>query len=50
MTPDERKEYAAQYRRDGYGKNADARYRAKNLLRIRAKDRARKRAKRSRKE
>lgn len=46
MTPEERKQYNAQYRREGYGRNGDARYRAKNLQEIRAKDRARKRKKR----
>lgn len=48
MTPEEQRKYAQQYRRDGYGRNADARYRAKWAERIRAKDRARKRAKRRR--
>lgn len=48
MTPEEQRKYAQQYRRDGYGRNADARYRAKWAERIRAKDRARKREKRRR--
>lgn len=48
MTPEEAREYAQQYRREGYGRNADARYRERWAEKIRARDRMRKRDKRRR--
>ena len=43
------REYAKRYREEGYGRNADARYRAKHADIIRAKDKQRKREKRMKK-
>ena len=37
------KEYAKQYRAEGYGASCDARYRARHIEEIRRKDRERKR-------
>lgn len=34
MTPEEKRAYNKQYRADGYGANADARYRARNRQRL----------------
>lgn len=34
MTPEEKMAYNKQYRADGYGANADARYRLKNRARL----------------
>ena len=48
MTPEEKRKYAERYRREGYGRNADARYREKWADVIRARDRMRKRLKRRR--
>ena len=46
MTPEEKRAYARQYRRDGYGASADARYRERWREKIREYDRLRKRDKR----
>lgn len=35
MTPEEKRAYNKQYRAEGYGANADARYRFKNAAKIR---------------
>lgn len=35
MTPEEKREYNKQYRADGYGRNADARYRLRNKDKLR---------------
>ena len=48
MTPEEKRKYAERYRREGYGRNADARYREKWADVVRARDRMRKRLKRRR--
>lgn len=48
MTPEEKREYNKQYRAEGYGANADARYRERWRDKVRAKDRMRKRDKRRR--
>lgn len=42
MTPEERRKYAREYRAEGFGRDADRRYRLRWLEKIRAKDRARK--------
>lgn len=34
MTPEQKRAYNKQYRADGYGANADARYRAKNKAKL----------------
>lgn len=34
MTPEQKRAYNKQYRAEGYGANADARYRAKNKKRL----------------
>ena len=36
MTPEQKRAYDKQYRREGYGANADARYREKNRTKIAA--------------
>ena len=46
MTPEEKRAYNKQYRADGYGANADARYREKWRERLREYDRKRKRKRR----
>lgn len=46
MTKEERREYDRAYRAEGFRKDVDARYRAKWLDKIRAKDRARKKHRR----
>lgn len=38
MTTEEKREYNAQYRREGYGANGDARYRIKHLHEYRKKN------------
>lgn len=48
MTPEEKRAYDRQYRKDGYGANADARYRERWREKIREYDRQRKRDKRRR--
>lgn len=35
MTPEEKRAYNKQYRAEGYGANADARYRLRNAAKIR---------------
>ena len=45
MTPEERRAYNKQYRADGYGRTADARYRERWREKVREKDRLRKRKK-----
>lgn len=46
MTPEEKRQYDKDYRKYGFGRHADKRYRLKHLAEIRAKDRERKRRKR----
>ena len=48
MTPEEHRKYAQRYRQEGYGRNADARYRAKHAEIIRIRNRERMRLKRRR--
>lgn len=48
MTPEEHRKYAQRYRQEGYGRNADARYRAKHVEIIRIRNRERMRLKRRR--
>lgn len=42
MTPEEKRQYAREYRAEGFGRDADRRYRLRWLEKIRAKDKARK--------
>lgn len=46
-TPEEKRAYAKEYRRQGYGANADARYRAKWADKVRERNRLRMRNKRA---
>lgn len=46
MTPEEKRTYNAEYRRAGYGANADARYRERWREKVREKNRDRMRRKR----
>ena len=48
MTPEEKRAYNKQYRSDGYGANADARYREKWRDKVRERNRMRMRDKRRR--
>ena len=48
MTPEEHRAYAKQYRAEGYGASADARYRERWRDKIREKNRLRMQAKRRR--
>ena len=43
MTPEEKREYNKRYRAEGYGANADARYRERWRDKVREHDRLRKR-------
>jgi hypothetical protein len=48
MTPEEKRAYNKQYRQEGYGANADARYRERWREKVRAANRERMRNKRRR--
>ena len=48
MTPEEKRAYNKQYRKDGYGANADARYRERWREKVREKNRERMRKTRRR--